>query len=108
MDLMDKQKVSEIELKIKALQDKKRKLEEKQYLQLAQMIKNVGAAALPSDVLVGALLDATIAFKEKQDIVKKWQQAGKEFLTSGKEKNGKKKENKKKDKENSVNKNEEG
>lgn len=91
-------KVSEIDLKIKALQDKKKKLEEKQFLQLAQIIKKSGAFVLSSEVLVGVMLEAVKTFEENHDAVKKWQQVGKEFLTAEKEKN----------KKNSINKNEEG
>ena len=80
-------KVSEIDLKIKALQDKKKKLEEKQFLQLAQMIKKSGASVLSSEVLVGVMIEAVKTFEENQDVVKQWQQVGREFLTAEKEKN---------------------
>ena len=101
MDMINK--VSEIDLKIKALQDKKKKLEENQFLQLAQMIKKSGASVLSSEVLVGVMIEAVKTFEEDQDVVKKWQQVGKGFLTAEKEKNW----NKKKDKESGVNKYEE-
>ncbi len=84
MTTVNRQKVSEIDLKIKALQDKKKKLEEKQYFELAHLIKKTGAISLSPEILVGSLLDATIAFKEKHEILKKWQQTGTEFLKSGK------------------------
>jgi hypothetical protein len=97
-------KVSEIDLKIKDLQDKKKKLEEKQFLQLAQMIKKSGASVLSSEILVGVMLEAVKTFEENHDAVKKWQQVGKEFLTAEKEKNGKKKSQ---NKENDIKENEE-
>ncbi len=79
-------KVSEIDLKIKALQEKKKKLEEKKSLQLVQLIKKSGASILPSEILVGSLLDAVKAFEDNIDTIKKWQKSGQEFLNSGKDK----------------------
>lgn len=93
-------KVSEIDLKIKVLQDKKKKLEEKQFLQLAQMIKKSGASVLSSEILIGVMIEAVKTFEENSDMVRKWQQVGKEFLTAEKEKNLNKK--------NGINKNGEG
>ena len=74
-------------MRYKALQDKKKKLEEKQILQLAQLIKKSGAYSLSSEILVGVMIEAVKAFKDNQERVKKWQQSGKEFLTEEKEKN---------------------
>ncbi|NBT86084.1 MAG: hypothetical protein EBT45_06270 [Alphaproteobacteria bacterium] len=88
--MIRKDKVSEIDLQIKALQEKKKKLEEKQSIQLAQVIKKTGASTLPPELLIGALLDAVKAFEDNKDITKKWQQAGKEFLNSDKGEGGKK------------------
>lgn len=77
---MQNDKLSEIDLQIKSLQEKKKKLEEKQHLQLAQMIKKTGAASLQQEILIGALLDAVKALQEKKDVIKKWEQMGKDFL----------------------------
>ena len=98
-------KVSEIDLKIKALQDKKKKLEEKQFFQLAQMIKKSGASVLSSEVLVGVMTEAVKTFEENQDVVKQWQQVGREFLTAEKEKNLNKKNGTNKSGEGEVSKN---
>lgn len=84
--MIKKDKLSEIDIQIKVLQDKKKKLEEKQSLQLAQLIKKSGASILPSEILVGSLLDAVKAFEENIDTIKKWQKSGQEFLKSGKDK----------------------
>jgi len=88
--MIGKKKLSEIDGQIKALQDKKKKLEEKHQLQLAQLLKKSGASELPSDVLVGALLDAVKAFAEKKGTLKQWQESGKEFLNAGKGEGAKK------------------
>ena len=66
------------------------------------MIKKSGASVLSSEVLVGVMIEAVKTFEENQDVVKQWQQVGREFLTAEKEKNGNK------NIKNSVNKNEEG
>ena len=80
-------KVSEIDLKIKALQDKKKKLEEKQLIQLAQLIKKSGAYSFSAEILLGVIIDAVKTFKENQESVKRWQEVGREFLEAEKEKN---------------------
>ncbi len=84
--MVRKDKLSEIDLQIKALQEKKKKLEEKQLIQLAQLIKKSGAHSFASEVLVGVMIEAVKTSKENQDSVKRWQQIGADFLTAEKEK----------------------
>ena len=80
-------KVSDIDLKIKALQDKKKKLEEKQLIQLAQLIKKSWPYSLSSEVFVGIMMESLQTFEKNKDAVQKWQQIGQEFLTTEKLKN---------------------
>ena len=73
-------KLVSIDEQIKALQEKKKKLEEKKFLDLAKVIKKLGADSLPVDILVGSLFETMEAFNQKKDITKKWQAKGKELL----------------------------
>ena len=79
-------KLLSIDEQIKALQEKKKKLEERSLLDLAKVIKKLGADSVPVDVFVGALLETVEAFQQKKDIVKKWQAKGKDFLEADKSK----------------------
>jgi len=79
-------KLLSIDEQIKALQEKKKKLEEKNLLDLAKVIKKLGADSLSVDVLVGSFLETVEAFQQKKDIVKKWQSKGKDFLEADKNK----------------------
>ncbi len=76
------QKLSHIDLKIKALQDKKKKLGEKQNLELITLMKKVGATALPAEILMGALMEAVEAFKTDSPSLKGWKTTGETFLSS--------------------------
>lgn len=80
-------KVSEIDLKIKTLQEKKKYLEEKNLHDLAKVIKKLGADSLPLDILIGSLLETLEAFQQKKDITKNWQIKGKYFLETEKKNN---------------------
>jgi hypothetical protein len=80
-------KVSEIDLKIKALQEKKKHLEEKNLHDLAKVIKKLNAESLPLDILVGSLLETVEAFRQKKDSIKNWQTKGKDFLEADKKNN---------------------
>ena len=77
-------KLLSIDEQIKALQEKKKKLEEKKFLDLAKVIKKLGADFLPVDILVGSIFETIEAFNQKKDIVKKWQSKGKELLETDK------------------------
>lgn len=80
-------KVSEIELKIKALQEKKKHLEERNLHDLAKIIKKLNADSLPVDILIGSLLESVEAFQQKKDSIKNWQTKGKDFLEADKKSN---------------------
>jgi len=81
-------KVSEIDLKIKALQEKKKHLEERNLHDLAKIIKKLNADSLPVDILIGSLLETVEAFQQKKDIINKnWQTKGKDFLEADKKNN---------------------
>ncbi len=80
-------KVSKIDLKIKALQEKKKHLEEKNLHDLAKVIKKLGVDSLPLDILVGSFLETIEAFQQKKDITKNWQTKGKDFLEADKKTN---------------------
>lgn len=73
-------KLLSIDEQIKALQEKKKKLEEKSLLNLVKVIKKLGADSLPVDILVGSIFETIEAFNQKKDITKKWQAKGKDFL----------------------------
>jgi hypothetical protein len=77
-------KVSEIDLKIKALQEKKKQLEERNLHDLAKVIKKLNADSLPTNILVGSLLETVEAFQQKKDSIKCWQTKGKDFLEADK------------------------
>ena len=72
-------KVSEIDLKIKTLQEKKKHLEERNLHDLAKVIKKLGADSLPVDILIGSLLETLEAFQQKKDSIKNWQTKEKIF-----------------------------
>lgn len=80
-------KVSEIDLKIKALQEKKKHLEEKNLHDLAKVIKKLGADSLSIEILVGSLLETVEAFQQQKDSIKNWQTKGKDFLEADKKNN---------------------
>ena len=80
-------KVSEIDLKIKALQEKKKHLEERNLHDLAKVVKKLDADSLPLDILVGSLLETVEAFQQRKDILKNWQTKGKDFLEDDKKNN---------------------
>jgi Conjugal transfer protein TraD len=80
-------KVSEIDLKIKALQEKKKHLEERNLHELAKVIKKLNADSLPVEVLVGSLIETLEAFQQKKDSTKNWQTKGKDFLEADKKNN---------------------
>lgn len=77
-------KLVSIDEQIKALQEKKKKLEEKKFLDLAKVIKKLGADSLPIDILVGSIFETMEAFNQKKEITKKWQAKGKELLETDK------------------------
>ena len=77
-------KVSEIELKIKALQEKKKHLEERNLHDLAKVIKKLNADSLPTAILIGSLLETIEAFQKQKDSIKNWQTKGKDFLEADK------------------------
>ncbi|MBY0281483.1 MAG: conjugal transfer protein TraD [Alphaproteobacteria bacterium] len=80
-------KVSEIDLKIKALQEKKKHLEERNLHDLAKVIKKLNADSLPIDILIGSLLETIEVFQQKKDSTKNWQTKGKDFLEADKKNN---------------------
>ncbi|MBX9786303.1 MAG: conjugal transfer protein TraD [Alphaproteobacteria bacterium] len=80
-------KVSEIDLKIKALQEKKKHLEERNLHGLAKVIKKLNADSLPTNILIGSLLETVEAFQQKKDSIKNWQTKGKGFLEADKKNN---------------------
>jgi len=82
-----KGKVSEIDLKIKALHEKKKHLEEKNLHDIAKVIKKLNADSLPLDILVGSLLETGEAFQQQKDNIKSWQTKGKDFLEADKKSN---------------------
>ena len=84
-------KVSEIDLKIKILQEKKKHLEEKNLHDLAKVIKKLNADSLPLDILIGSLLETVDAFQQKKDSIKNWQTKGKDFLEADKKNNTRRK-----------------
>ena len=84
-------KVSEIDLKIKALQEKKKHLEERNLHDLAKVIKKLDADSLPLDILIGSLLETVEAFRQKKDSIKNWQTKGKDFLEADKKNNSRRK-----------------
>jgi hypothetical protein len=83
-----KSKLLSIDEQIKALQDKKKKLEEKSLLDLAKVIKKLGADSLPIDILVGSIFETMEAFNQKKDVTKKWQAKGKEIFEANKKGKG--------------------
>ena len=43
------------------------------------MIKKLNADSLPTNILVGSLLETVEAFQQKKDSIKSWQTKGKDF-----------------------------
>lgn len=82
------EKLSDIDGKIKALQTKKKKLEEKQNLAWVNLIKKLGIHNLPEEIVVGALRETMEAFKENKPILSLWRHKGQRFLKPQKENNG--------------------
>lgn len=85
---MSQTRVLDLETKIKALQEKKKKLEEKHLIQLAQTLKQIGADKIDAEILVGALLNIaqTCALNKNTPThaMTDWKQKGKQFLTKRK------------------------
>ena len=78
--MVQSEKLSQIDHKIKSLQDKKKKLADKYNLELVTLMKKVGALSLPEDILIGALLAAVEAFKTDSPSLKGWQSTGRTFF----------------------------
>lgn len=81
-------KLVSLEEQIKALQEKKKKLEEKSLQDLAKVLKKLGADSLHPEILIGSLFEAVEAFHQKKDVTKKWQAKGKEILEANKKGKG--------------------
>lgn len=79
------EKLCHIDGKIKALQTKKKKLEEKQNLAWVNLIKKLGIHNLPEEIVVGALRETMEAFKENKPILSLWRHKGQRFLKPQKE-----------------------
>jgi len=77
-----------LEEQIKALQEKKRKLEEKSLQDLAKVFKKLGADSLPPEILIGSIFETVEAFHQKKEGVKKWQAKGNEILEAHKKGKG--------------------
>ena len=75
-----KEKLTQIDHKIKTLQNKKKKLADKYNLELITLMKRAGAMDLPEDILLGALLEAVEAFKANSPCLKGWQSTGRVFF----------------------------
>ena len=81
-------KLVSLEEQIKALQEKKKKLEEKSLQDLAKVFKKLGADSLSPEILIGSLFETVEAFHQKKDVTKKWQARGKEILEANKKGKG--------------------
>ena len=81
-------KLVSLEEQIKALQEKKKKLEEKSLQDLAKVFKKLGADSLSPEILIGSLFETVEAFHQKKEGVKKWQAKGKEILEANKKSKG--------------------
>jgi hypothetical protein len=81
-------KTKDIEKQIQALQEKKKKLEEKERSKIGVVIRRCNADKIPFEVLAGAILDASRAYSANDDVVGRWKAQGKEILNPGR---GKKK-----------------
>ena len=81
-------KLVSLEEQIKALQEKKKKLEEKSLQDLAKVFKKLGAYSLSPEILIGSLFETVEAFHQKKDVTKKWQAKGKEILEANKKSKG--------------------
>ena len=86
-------KLVSLEEQIKALQEKKKKLEEKSLQDLARVFKKLGADSLSPEVLIGSIFETVEAFHQKKDVTKKWQSKGKEILEANKKSKGGKSSN---------------
>ena len=82
-----------LEEQIKALQGKKKKLEEKSLQDLAKVLKKLGADSLSPEILIGSIFETVEAFHQKKDVTKKWQDKGKEILEASKKGKGSKPSN---------------
>jgi hypothetical protein len=87
------EKLSHIDDKIKALQTKKKKLEEKQNVALVNIIKRLGVHNLPEEIVVGALIETSEAFEHNKPILSVWRDKGRRFLKPHKENNEEEKGN---------------
>ncbi len=86
--MINKQKLSEFDLQMKTIQEKKKRYIEIQSMQLIKMIKKIGAFDLPSEILVGSLIDTVQSYQKEEEVINKWQQLGYEFLNVGDGKGG--------------------
>ena len=81
-------KLVSLEEQIKALQEKKKKLEEKSLQDLAKVLKKLGTDYLSQETLIGSIFETVEAFHQKKDVTKKWQAKGKEILEASKKGKG--------------------
>lgn len=81
-------KIQDLEKQILALQEKKRRIEEKRRSKISTIISRCNADKMPDEVLAGAILYASKAFTSHDKVVEEWRLQGKSVLNPGR---GKKK-----------------
>ena len=70
----------DLDVQIKALQDKAKSLKDRQKTQLGELVLATGGDALPLEALAGVLLAAIEQAKEKPEAVARWTERGTAFF----------------------------
>ena len=84
------EKLKTIDEKMKALQDKRKKVEEDILNERLKLFKKLEIDTIPLDILVGSLLETVDAVQKNKHITKQWEEKGKTFFEAEKKKRGEK------------------
>lgn len=85
---MKTSKTKDIEKQIQILQEKKKKIEDKEREKITLVLKRCNADKIPFEVLAGAILEASKSYAANDDVINDWKEQGKKILNPGR---GKKK-----------------
>ena len=67
-------RIENLDDKINQLQARKKKLEGKRTIQLTKILNRCGANTMPDEILAGAVLEATKAYKQNDARVSSWKE----------------------------------
>jgi hypothetical protein len=77
------QRVKTIDAQINKLQNRKRKLEEKNKTHIIKIFNRCGANKLPDSILAGGILEIVRAFNQNDERITTWKTEGNQILKPG-------------------------